>query len=150
MFWDDATYGPLYTVWFADAMGLAMSFVGAAYVIVKTVDSAVTYTRGLYSNYAGVVSLAQNLGVYELLFIIFQEIWALITIILGIVYALEVWDLLDARRAEAEEGSIGVETPLLYSKAMKVATLCMISGLGVLISGYSIGETSNELVSWFD
>lgn len=90
------------------------------------------------------------MGIYELLFIGGLEVWALLTIIVGFVGAYEVWAALDARLAEAEESSIGVETPLLYSKALKVAVLCMVAGMGVLISGYSLGETANELVSWFN
>lgn len=52
--------------------------------------------------------------------------------------------------AEAEEASLGIETPLTWDKAIKAFTLMMIAGLGVIISGFSLGDTADELIHWFD
>lgn len=63
--------------------------------------------------------------------------------IVSILSAAYVWTLLDWRLGEAAEGSIGVETPLTWDKAIKVFTLCMIAGLGVLISGFSLADVAD-------
>jgi len=33
--------------------------------------------------------------------------------------------------------------------AIKAGTLCLLSGLTVLLSGYSLGEVAKELISFF-
>lgn len=91
-YWDDATYGPRYTVWFADLIALCMTFVGAAYVIVKTVDAGVHTANGFYFNYGAWATITDNLGVWELLVLGSLLLWALTTTIIGLVGASMVWD----------------------------------------------------------
>jgi hypothetical protein len=43
----------------------------------------------------------------------------------------------------------GLETPLGWDMAIKAGTLCLLSGLTVLLSGYSLGEVAKELISFF-
>lgn len=75
--------------------------------------------------------------------------WALVTSILALVYASDVWTKLDERLAEAEAGSFKIETPLDWDKSIKVYTLLMLTGLTTLISGYALGEVAEELISYF-
>ena len=76
--------------------------------------------------------------------------WSLTVTVLGILAAAYLWSLMDMRLAEAAQDSIGIETPLTWDKAIKAFTLCMIAGLGVIISGFSLGDVADELVQWFN
>lgn len=76
--------------------------------------------------------------------------WALVVTLLALYSGSALWDAVDARLAEAAAASIGVETPLSMGKAIKAFTLCMIAGLSVLVSGYALGESADELVAFFD
>lgn len=73
-------------------------------------------------------------------------------IILGVVGAGWLWYLMDERIAEAAAGRIGpgIDTVLAWDKAIKVATLCMIGGISIIISGFSLGDVTDELIAWFD
>jgi len=77
-------------------------------------------------------------------------LWALVVTLLALYSGSALWDALDTRLAEAAAASIGVETPLSMEKAIKAFTLCMIGGLSVVISGYALGESADELVAFFD
>ena len=83
------------------------------------------------------------MGLYEIVVVLAWQVWALTVTIVAIMSAAYVWTLLDWRLAEAAEDSIGVETPLTWDKAIKVFTLCMIAGLGVLISGFSLADVAD-------
>lgn len=47
------------------------------------------------------------------------------------------------------ENHTGLETPLSWDKAIKSITLCLLIGIATLISGYALGETAEELISFF-
>lgn len=66
-YWDEATYGPRYTVYYGVIGGIIMTFIGSAYAIVKSVDAAIRSTsRGFYFLYAGSSTGADNMGYYEI------------------------------------------------------------------------------------
>lgn len=115
-----------------------------------TVDTAVSASGAFYFNYANESTFSNRLGIYELLTVGAFNGWALLVIILSLVSASELWQMTDNRLAEAEAESIGVETPIRLDLAIKTATLCMVLAFGVVVSAYSLGDTANELVSWFD
>lgn len=45
--------GPAHMIYGADLMHLCMTLAAAAYVVVKSVDAGVSFTRGFYHTYAG-------------------------------------------------------------------------------------------------
>lgn len=116
-----------------------MTFIGAAYVIVETVDGAILLANAFYANYANWSQFGTLLYLWELLAIVGFEGWSLAITITGLVSASNLWTALESRLAEAKEGSLGIETPVRMDLAIKVFTLCMIAGLSVMISGYSLG-----------
>jgi len=77
------------------------------------------------------------------------EVWALGATLLAVYSSMQVWDLVDARLAEAAKNSIGVETPLTMNLAIKTFTLLIVAGLTVLISGYSLGQAVEYILGWF-
>lgn len=130
-----------------------MSFVAAAYVTVKTIDSmypnlyeegngvntGIYDLYGYYFKYAGGSLAGNRLGYYQIAMLTLYEAWALGVTVTSVWSSMQVWDLVDARLAEAAKDSIGVETPITMNLAIKTFTLLIVAGLTVLISGYSLG-----------
>lgn len=149
-YWNDATYAPIYMVYYADLAAMCMAFVGTAYVVYHTVVAAISTTNGFYFNYADWSAFSNRMFAYEVLVIAAWDMWALITTLLALYSGAALWDAADARLAEAKAGSIGVETPLTVEKGIKAAVLCMVAGVSTLISAYALGESADELVAYFD
>lgn len=140
-------WAPLYVVYFASAMELAMVFTGAAYVVVHAVEAGVDFARGLYYNYAKWSAIADQIAVFELVVCFLFLFWSLLCVILSLVAAGEIWTALNARATGVMEYKMGV--PLQWDKAIKAVTLCLLAGMTVLISAYSLGEVAEELISYF-
>lgn len=62
--------GPAEVIYGADLMSLIMSLAAAAMVVCKSVDTGVSFTRGLYYNYAGGSSLGNLIYLLEAIVII--------------------------------------------------------------------------------
>lgn len=75
--------------------------------------------------------------------------WALVVIILALVTASDVWNKVDARIAEAKAESIGLDTPVTWTLAIKTVALLFIATFGVVLTGYTLAYTSDELISYF-
>lgn len=138
-YWDDATYSPIYMVYYADLAGLVMAFVSAAYVVCHTVEAGIDFANGDYHQYAGWSPVANSIGYMELGIVLLWDLWALVVVVVAVYSAMELWNAVDARLAEAAAGSQGVETPLSTGKAIKAVTLTLLAGLTVMISGWSLG-----------
>lgn len=67
--WNDATFSPIYVVYFGDMAAMVCAFIGAAYVIVKTVMAGVSTSNGFYFNYAAWSSFANRMFLYEVIII---------------------------------------------------------------------------------
>ena len=130
-------------------MTLIMCLAAAAYVVVKSVDAGVSFTRGLYSTYAGGSSFSDMLYLYEVLAILSWQFWSLIVIIIAFVSASDIWTKLDARLAEAAAASIGLENPLTWTMAVKTSALLMVCTFGVVVTAYALSDTADELISYF-
>lgn len=136
-------------IYFWDMMVVIAGFTGTGYVVVKTVDAGVSMTRGFYATFANDSAFANNLLAYEVSVIISLILWALIVTIVTLNAASSIWNELDERFAEAAASSKGLETPVNWVISIKTTFLMMIYILGVLISAYSLGEITNEVVTWF-
>lgn len=53
-----------------DLVGLVMTFVGAAYVIVKSVEAAISFSNGYYAVYGDSVVFSSLLGLYQVLVVV--------------------------------------------------------------------------------
>lgn len=104
---------------------------------------------GYYFTYAGGSIAGNRLGYYQIGFLVAFEAWALAVVSLAVYSSMQVWDMVDARLAEAAKDSIGVETPITMNLAIKTFTLLIVAGLTVLISGYSLGNIVKYTLGWF-
>lgn len=87
---------------------------------------------------------------YEIVFVLAWEMWSVMMVGLGTYFAMMTWDTLEARIAEAKEGSIGIETALSWQKALKTHVLTMVVGVIVIIAGFVMGDIADEVLTWFD
>lgn len=135
-------------------MALTMCFVSAAFVITKTVDAGINFTSASIVEYAhkyrgGSATWGNNLGVFELVGIILFSAWSLVLTMLSLYGASQLWTMIEERKVGAEtEGKFGETFDIV--QAMKFFTLCMIVGATTLVGGFSLGDTANELITWFD
>lgn len=87
-YWNESYFdGPKYLVYFADITALIMNLAGAGYVIVKTVDAGVSAANAFYATYGGQSTFGNRLYLYEVIFIILNEMWSLVVTILGLYTA---------------------------------------------------------------
>lgn len=130
-----------------------MSFVAAAYVVVQSTEAVAAYTapffEGYYYQYAGASSLANDIGLYELISFI---LWALFSLAISIVSMYmngKAWELMDERNAGVKVGGQGglALDPLTGAK---IFTLQMIAGLMSIIGGFALGDTADNLLTWWD
>lgn len=126
------------------------TLIAAGYVAYKTVDSGVSFTNGFYYIYGAKSIVGQLLGLYEVIVIVAFECWSLVLSFFAIFNGMFWWDLLTLRLDEAAEKSRGLENALTWEKAIKASAMLLIITLGNVISGWCLGDTANELVSWFD
>lgn len=133
----------------ADLMALVAAFVGSAYIIIKTVDSGVSMTRGYYATFAGGSTLANSLLSFEIAVIALWELFALAMSVSGLYEAFNIWNLMDNRLGEASAATKGLENAFTWEKAIKGSILLMIVGLSDLISAFTLGDIADEVVSWF-
>lgn len=129
---------------------LIVSLASVAWVTIKSSDAVVSMTRGYYAQYAGSSFITNGIAFQEISVFILYLLWSLTTLILALSWAGYVWTALDNRLAEAAVGSIGIETPLDWDKAIKASTLLMIVGLMNGIVAYSLGQIANPIIGYYD
>lgn len=75
--------------------------------------------------------------------------WSILVIILSFVFSSQVWEGLQAREFGVKsEGSGGVA--LDEFQAAKIVVLTMLMGMMSVVGAYSIGETTDQLITYFD
>jgi len=136
-------------VYTSDLMALVAAFVASAYIVIKTVDSGVSMTRGYYAVFAGGSNLANGLLAFEISVILLWELFALVMALNGLYEAYDLWGRMDARLAEAAKDSKGLENSFTWEKGIKASSLLMIVAIANLISGFTLGDIADEVVTWF-
>ena len=131
----------------AAMMMLIMSYAASAYVICATISAGVSVSRGFYHTYAGGSAIGNLLYLFELFLIIGWEFWGFMQVIFATSLASDAWGQLEARRAEAAQ-TIGFETPLEWTLAIKSSTLLMLVGVMMVVSGFSLGDIADEAITW--
>jgi len=135
-------------------MALVMCFVSAAYVVINTVRAGVSYTAPFIEGYAAVyrggsVAWGDNLGLFELIALLAFSSWSLLLTLAGLYTAGDLWSKMEARVIGVKtEGAGGVA--LDDVQAVKIFTLCMIMGMMAIVGGFSLGDKSYNLITWFD
>jgi len=62
----------------------------------------------------------------------------------------QLWSLMDQRYLESQDHVAGDETPLTWDKAVRNFLVAILAGLATIISGVSLGDTAEQMISWFD
>lgn len=127
-----------------------MSLAAAAYVVVKVVDHSVSFTLGFAHQYRyGSVWQYSNLGLYEILIILAFMFWSILVIILSFSLSSQIWKMIEDREIGVKtEGKGGVA--LDEWQSAKIVVLTLLFGTTTVISGYSIGEVTDQLITYLD
>lgn len=141
-------------VYTGDVIGLCMAMASAAWVAWKAVDQSVnsigTTKLGFAATYRypGVVNW-DLIGLFENLTVVAFMLWAWVLIILSFVFYSILWETIEAREhGVVTDGSGGVALDEFQS--LKLFVLCILVGMMSIVGAYSIGETADELIAWFD
>lgn len=133
-----------------DVMALTMIYAAAAFVVWYTVTAAVSFSHGFFKNYGDHSVFTNYLAYLELVVVALFIGWSFVMAVTGTVGAAEVWTALDTRLAEAEESSIGIETPLDWDKSIKANSLLMVAAITVCISALSLANITDNLTDYFN
>lgn len=127
-----------------------MALASAGWVVVKSVDHSVHFTLGMAHQYRyGEVAPFNYLGVYDLVVTLIYMSWSVLVIILSFSLASVIWNEVEQREiGVTTEGSGGVALDEFQSA--KLFVIGLLFGMMSIIGGYSIGETTDQLISWFD
>lgn len=126
-----------------------MALATSAYVVVQTINAAVNFTKGYYATYAKYRGgWGDMLYLWEILIVGLWELWALVIIILSFLTADTIVKTTEARMKEAAAGSIGLENGLTWDVVFKTCTMMMVTTLGVVVAGISLGDLADELIDW--
>jgi len=148
--WNDALYKPIYWIYFSDAMAFIVETAVAAWVVYKAVDATIHTNIGFYFQYADWSDISKNLGLFDIIAFLLFPLWAIFVIITAIWNGMHTWGLTNERLREAAADSLGAETPISPTKALKVVVLCFVSAMGVSIAGLGLGSDAVEMISMFD
>merc|ERR1712139_33417 len=133
---------PEFYAYAGDIVALLLSQLAAAYAAVKTIDAA--YATGSYMyywQYAHWSSIGNYLGLYELLAVLFFLTWTLGISVLRYVEGDMMW-------AKFEDNyKKGVKLTVL--DGYKYLALGFIIGVGAWVSGLALGDSANELITWY-
>merc|ERR1712226_1071634 len=88
------------------------------------------------------------MGLFEFLYIVNDVSWGLAISVVGWVASALLWDLYDQREKGAAEGTFGVA--LATNGGYRYMALGCIIGIGAWVAGVTVGDSSKELVGFFD
>jgi hypothetical protein len=149
----DGSLGSWQFVQAGDLVFLTVSFVAGAYVVCAAIEAGVHFASsstdrwGFYADYANYSTMGTLLYLWEASLIVAWNVWAFFYVILAIVFAADVWGQLDRRHIENQK-TIGFETPFEWTYAIKAQSLLMVLSLVMVITGFSLGDTADELIGW--
>lgn len=128
-----------------------MCLATSAYVAVQTINAAVNFTKGYYKTYAKYRGgWGDLIYLWEILVVGLWELWALVIIILSFLTADTIVKKTGARMKEAADGSIGLENALTWDVVFQTCAMMLVSTLGVVIAGISLGDLADELIDWIN
>merc|ERR1719172_255044 len=106
-----AQWTPQFLAYAGDLIALVASQLAAAYAGVKSIEAAVSFSKGFYHQYAGASSTGNLLGLWELLAVVLFLTWSLGISIVGYIEGALLWE-----RYEAME-TVGQTVTLVDSAA---------------------------------
>lgn len=141
--------GPEFLVYFATLSALIIMIASSAFVAVKTTAAAVSFKKGFYYQYAGASLEGDLMYLWELIFVSAWLLWSTGVTVGAFYEAAAIIDTVTARETAVHtDGTMG--TAITAVMAMKAFTLIMVMAFGTWISAYTLGDTADELIGWFD
>merc|ERR1712054_167141 len=137
-----AQWTPQFLAYAGDLIALVASQLAAAYAGVKSIEAAVSFSKGFYHQYAGASSTGNLLGLWELLAVILFLTWSLGISVAGYIEGALLWE-----RYEAME-TVGQTVTIV--EGYKYLALGCVIGVGAWISGLALGDSAAKLLGFFD
>lgn len=132
-----------------DIVVLIVQLCSAAYIIYKTTQAVISFADGLAHIYRLGSVISNYMGQYELIYVTLYYGTAFVMVIQAFYGAMTIWDMIAAREKGVEaEGFFG--TAVSFMDCLKGLTLGMVVAIATYYSAYSIGETVDNLIGWFD
>lgn len=136
-------------VYLGTAGVLTTCLLSAGYLAYKATAATISFIDGFSYFWRLKSTEGNNMGLYETLFSTLFLVTSLVITITSLIGASDVWDAVEKReKAAATEGSSGVAVSTM--DAMKLGMLGTVVAMGTWISAYSMGNTVDELIGWFD
>lgn len=128
---------------------LSVCLLSAGYLVVKATASAISFIDGFAYFYRLKSTQGNQMGLYETIFVSLYFATSLFTTIASIYGASNLWTLIETREASVKaDGFYGSAVSML--DAMKFGMLGMVVAMGTWIAAYSLGNTVDENIGWFD
>merc|ERR1719313_346323 len=137
-----AQWTPQLLAYAGDLIALVASQLAAAYAGVKSIEAAVSFSKGFYYQYSGASMVGDYLGLWELLAVVLFLTWALSISIVGYVEGALLWDRYETMEAAG--------TTVTMVEGYKYLALGCVIGIGAWISGLSLGDSAGKLLGFFD
>merc|ERR1719313_2050827 len=137
-----AQWTPQFLAYAGDLIALVASQLAAAYAGVKSIEAAVSFSKGFYYQYSGASMVGDYLGLWELLAVVLFLTWALSISIVGYVEGALLWDRYETMEAAG--------TTVTMVEGYKYLALGCVIGIGAWISGLSLGDSAGKLLGFFD
>ena len=125
-----------------EVIGVVLGTFGASYAMVKTITSSVHTAQGFWYQHRGGSIVGDYLAVFELAAIILYLFFALIIIGGTYIEAFLMWD----KFAKFELAGVQMTTLEGY----KFLSLGLIIGIGSFLSSSSLGDSSVNLLGFYD
>lgn len=147
--WISGGVSPELLMYIGDIGILIINLVSAAWVVVKTVEQAISFTEGFYYMYGNGSAFGNLMGGVELAFIILYLMTSLAITVMAIVGAMFMWEMISGREyAALNEGKFG--HAFSWPDIIKYGALGMILAFGTWTTAWAIGQTVDNTVGWFD
>ena len=75
--------------------------------------------------------------------------WAFVLTVWSLWFAFDLWAQVEKREKGVKEEGYGGEVVDVI-EAMKMFTLCIVVGLTAIIGAFSLGDVTDNLLTWFD
>lgn len=143
--WQFTEYEMTYT---GVVMTAVLSQLAAGYSIVKVLDATLSTTTGFFYLYSHGSLAGDFISYYELTAVFLYITWAALISIVGFVMAGIAWSTFEAREFEAQ--AIPLSGPFRTIDGYKFLYLGMIMSAGAWISSLALGDSSREMLGFFD
>lgn len=129
-------------------MGVIAELIAAAYILVKTTDAVISFTKGFAFNYRRDNILGNLMGQLETLYVTIFFASGFGLAVVTLLGGAQIWEALKAREEGVTKGFLG--QAVSYTQAIKFFTLGTAVVVPTYFAAYGIGQTVDQLIGWFD